>query len=80
LKGQDVEELLAGDFELLHNAKMVFRKLKPSVYEQYTNLDEEVINLNDHKYPMGKDWKMLCQFAKLPLGRQGELSGTCPTP
>jgi hypothetical protein len=34
LKGQDVVELLAGDFELLHNAKMIFRKLNPLVYEK----------------------------------------------
>jgi hypothetical protein len=80
LKGKDVVELLAGDFELLHNLKMIFRKLPPPFYEQYTDLDEAVRNLNDHKYLMGKDWKILCQFAKLPLGRQGESSGTHPAP
>jgi hypothetical protein len=80
LKGQDVVELFAGDFELLHNMKMIFGKLPSPVYDKYTNLDEEVRNLNDHKYMMGKECKILCQFAKLPLGRQGESSGTHPSP
>jgi hypothetical protein len=35
---------------------------------------------HDNKYMMGKYWKKMCQFAKLPLGRQGESSGTRPTP
>jgi hypothetical protein len=78
LKGQDVVELLAGDFELLHNLKMIFQEITSPVYEKYTNLDEAVRNLNDHKYLMGKYWKIMCQFAKLPLGRQGESSGTHP--
>ena len=60
LKGKDVVELLAGDSELLHNLKMIFRKLPPLVYEKYTNLDEEVRNLNDHKYLMGEYWKIMC--------------------
>jgi hypothetical protein len=69
LKGRDLVELLATYFELLHNMKMIFRKLPPPVYEKYTNLDEAVRNLNDHKYLMGKYWKKLCQFDKLSLGR-----------
>jgi len=80
LKGQDVVELLAGDFELLHNMKMIFGKLPPLVYEKYIDLDEAVRNLNDHKYLMGKYWKILCQFSKLPLGIQGESSVTHPAP
>jgi hypothetical protein len=55
LKGKYVVELLAGNFELLHNLKMIFRKLPPPVYEQHTDLDKAVIILNDHKYQMGKD-------------------------
>ena len=80
LKGQDVVELLTGDFEMLHNMKMILRKLPPLVYEKYINLDEAIIKLNDHKYQMGKDWNTMCQFSNLPLGRQGESRGTCPTP
>jgi hypothetical protein len=79
-KGQDVVELLVGDFELLHNMKMIFRKLPPLIYEQYINLDEAVRNLNGHRYLMGKCWKRVCQSTKLPLGRQGESRGTLPSP
>ena len=80
LKGKDVVELLVGYFELLQNLKMIFRKLPPLVYEQYTDLDEATRKLNDHKYLMGKYWKILHLFFKLPLGKQGKSSGTQSTP
>jgi hypothetical protein len=46
LKGKDVMDMLDGDFDLLHNLKIIFRNLTHPSYERYTNLDELVRNLN----------------------------------
>jgi hypothetical protein len=56
LLGQDVLEMLAGDFEILHSLKGIFKNLPQPSYERYTNLDELVRNMNKTEYPMGKVW------------------------
>jgi hypothetical protein len=78
LKGQDVLEMLAGDFEILHNIRVIFKNLPQPSYERYTNMDELVRNMNKTEYPMGKTWNHMCQFSKIPFARQGESSGTRP--
>jgi hypothetical protein len=70
---------LVGDFEMLRNLKMIFKNLPLRFYVKYSNIDEAVRNMNDHKYLMGKYCKIMYQFTKL-LARQGEMSDTFPTP
>jgi hypothetical protein len=64
LKGQDVMDMLAGDFTLLYTLKMIFKNLPPPSYERFTDLDELKRNLNQLEYPMGKVWKKMCQYLK----------------
>jgi hypothetical protein len=42
LLGQDIMELLAGDFEILHQLKGVFKHIPQPSYERYSNIDEMV--------------------------------------
>lgn len=46
LLGQDVPEMLVGDFEVLHSLKGIFKNMPQPSYERYTNLDELVRNMN----------------------------------
>jgi len=68
--------MLARDFEILRSLKVNFNNLPQLSYERYTNLYELVKNMNKNEYTMGKVWNHMCQYAKIPLGRHGELSGT----
>jgi len=79
IKGKYLMDMLASDFEILHNLKVIFKNLYYTSYERYTNLVEVVRNMNTHEYPMGKFWKHVCQFSKILMARQGEKSGTHPT-
>jgi hypothetical protein len=49
LKGQDVIDLLAEDFEMIDNLKLIFINLSQPSYEKYTNLHEIVRTLNNQK-------------------------------
>jgi hypothetical protein len=52
--GQDIMEPLVGDFEILHQLKVVFKHLPQPSYERYTNHDEIVQNMNKNNYLMGR--------------------------
>jgi len=72
LLGQDVLEMMAGDSEIVHSLKGIFKNLPQTSYKIYTNICELVINMNMIKYPMGKAWHRMCQYSNIPLGRQRE--------
>jgi hypothetical protein len=76
LLGQDVIEMLAGDFEILHNLKGFFKNLPPPSYEMYNNIDDMVRNMTKDDYPMCKAWHHMCQLLKIYSGRKGESSNT----
>jgi hypothetical protein len=51
---------------------MIFKNLPPPSYERYSDLDEVTRNIRQQQYPMGKEWKKMCQYLKVPMPRQGQ--------
>ena len=58
-------DMLVGDFSLLYNLRMIFKNLPPPSYERYFDLDEVTRNIGQQQYPMGKEWKNMCQYLKV---------------
>jgi hypothetical protein len=75
-------DMLARDFVLLCTLRFRFKKIPPSSYERFTDLDEMRRNLKPLEYPMGNVWKNMCRYLKVQIPRQGQTgqtSGTHPT-
>jgi len=67
LKGYDVMDMIARDFVLLCTLRFIFKKIHPSSYERFTDLDEMRRNLKPLEYPMGNVWKNMCRYLKVQI-------------